>query len=324
MILVTGGSGLVGGVLIKQLLAKGHKVTALVNKTPLCGHDSNLLTTVQADILDVVSLEEAFKGVEQVYHCAAFVSFNPRHRETLFKVNVTGTANIVNASLDAGVKKLVHVSSVAALGRIRKGETVTEKMQWTPETSNSLYGKSKYLGEMEVWRGIGEGLNAVIVNPSIIIGEADWNQSSMRIFKNVHDGFPWYAEGVSGWVDVADLVRVMMLLMESDIAAEKFIVSGENKSFHDVLDMIADAFGKKRPHKRVTPFLAALIWRLEGMKARITGKEPLLTKETVNTAQTAVYYDNGKIRQSLPGFAFTPLEETINRVCGYLKGNIPM
>lgn len=318
MILVTGGSGLVGGALIRQLLAEGKQVTALVNNTPLQEDKTGLLSTVKADILDVSALEEAMQGIEQLYHCAATVSFDPRSRNTLFKVNVEGTANVVNAALEAGVKKMVHVSSVAALGRIRRGETVSEKMQWTPETSNSLYGKSKYMGEMEVWRGIGEGLNAVIVNPSLIIGEADWNKSSMRIFKNVYDGFPWYANGVTGWVDVQDVVRAMILLMNSDISGEKFILSGDNKSYHDVLNMIADAFGKKRPHKKVTPFIAALVWRLEAIKSKFSGKEPLLTKETVKTAQSAVYYDHSKIREYLPGFQFTPLEETVKRTCMYL------
>lgn len=318
MILVTGGSGLVGGALIKQLLAEGQPVTALVNNTPLAEGKTGLLKTVKGDILDVMALEEAMKGIEQVYHCAATVSFDPRQRRTLFKVNVEGTANIVNAALEAGVKKMVHVSSVAALGRIRKGETVTEKMQWTPETSNSLYGKSKYMGEMEVWRGIGEGLNAVIVNPSLIIGEADWNKSSMRIFKNVYDGFPWYSNGITGWVDVQDVVRAMIMLMNSNVSEQKFILSGENKSYRDVLNMIADAFGKKRPHKKVTPFIAALVWRLEAIKSKFSGKEPLLTKETVKTAQSAVYYDHSKILEYLPGFRFTPLEETVKRTCNYL------
>jgi dihydroflavonol-4-reductase len=319
MILVTGGSGLVGGALIKQLLSEGKQVRALVNNTPLPEDKTGLLKTVKADLLDVVALEEAFDGMEQVYHCAASVSFNPKQRDTLFKINVEGTANIVNMAIDTGVKKLVHVSSVAALGRIRKRKTVNETMQWTPETSNSQYGKSKYLGEMEVWRGIGEGLNAVIVNPSIIIGEADWNKSSMRIFKNVYDNFPWYTEGVTGWVDVADLVRCMMMLMESDITAEKFIVSGENRTYRDVLNMIADGFGKKRPHKKVTPFIAALVWRLEALKSALSGKEPLLTRETVATARARVFYDHEKILNALPGFSFTPLEETVKRVCRFLS-----
>ncbi|MBL7727641.1 MAG: NAD-dependent epimerase/dehydratase family protein, partial [Dinghuibacter sp.] len=303
MILVTGGSGLVGGALIKQLLAEGKPVRALVNHTQLTQKNEPLLATVKGNILDVVALEEAFNGVTEVYHCAASVSFNPRRREELFKINVEGTANVVNMALDAGIRKMIYVSSVAALGRIRKGETIDETAQWTPETSNSAYGKSKYQGEMEVWRGIGEGLNAAIVNPSLIIGEADWNKSSMRIFKNVYDGFPWYSEGVTGWVDVQDVVRAMRMLMDSNISEQKFIVSGENCSYHEVLNMIADGFGKKRPHRKVTALIASLVWRLEAIKSKFTGKEPLLTKETVDTARSAVYYNHDKILQALPGFS---------------------
>lgn len=311
---------MVGTVLIRELLAAGKPVTALVNNSALEVEPHPLLTTVKADILDVFALEEAFAGGEEVYHCAAYVSFNPRRRQELFRTNVEGTANVVNAALEAGIKKMVHVSSVAAMGRIRKTGMVDETMYWTPETSNSLYGQSKYLGEMEVWRGIAEGLNAVIVNPSLIIGEAGWEKSSMRIFKNVYDAFPWYSPGASGWVDAKDVVRAMMLLMESDITGERFILSGENRPFREVLNMIADAFGKKRPHKKITPFLAALVWRLEGMKSRFTGKEPLLTKETVRTAMATVQFNNEKIQQFLPQFRFTPLEETVKRVCAYLLG----
>lgn len=318
MILVTGGSGLLGGALITQLLAEGKPVRALVNHTPLAQEGNALLATVKGDILDVVALEEAFAGVTEVYHCAASVTFDPRRRTELFKINVEGTANVVNMALDANIRKMIYVSSVAALGRIRKGETIDETAQWTPQTSNSAYGKSKYLGEMEVWRGMGEGLNAAIVNPSLIVGEADWNKSSMRIFKNVYDGFPWYAEGVTGWVDVQDVVKAMRMLMDSDISEQKFIVSGENRGYHDVLNMIADAFEKKRPHRKVTPFIASLVWRLEAIKSKFTGKEPLLTKETVDTARSAVYYNHDKILKALPGFSFTPLEETIKRVCRYL------
>ena len=158
---------------------------------------------------------------------------------------------------------MVHVSSVSALGRIREGEYITENMQWTEETSNSKYGQSKYMGELEVWRGIAEGLNAVIVNPSLILGAGDWNESSTEIFQSVYKEFPWYADGASGFVDVRDVARAMILLMGSEITAERFILSGENSSYRDLFNKIADAFNKKRPSKKVTPLLAAIVWRWE-------------------------------------------------------------
>jgi dihydroflavonol-4-reductase len=315
MTLVTGGAGLLGNELITQLLQNGEKIIAIYNNTPLQKNASPNLTQFKANILDVVALEEAMQNVEKVYHCAAIVSFDPKDKENLFKVNVEGTANVVNACIDANVKKIVHVSSVAALGRIRINETVNETMQWSSDTSNSIYGESKFLGEMEVWRGVAEGLDAVVVNPSIILGEANWNNSSTAIFKNVYDEFGWYSTGTTGWVDVKDVANAMIQLMESEITAEKFIVSGHNETYQNVFNSIANAFCKKKPNKKVTPTLAAIVWRLEKLKSFFTKKKPLITKETAATALAMVTYNNEKIVKALPNFKFTKLEETINRVC---------
>jgi nucleoside-diphosphate-sugar epimerase len=324
MILITGGAGLVGGELIKQLLAQGQKVKAIYKNTPLAFENENLIS-VKCDILDTSTLEEVMHGVKQLYHCAAIVSFSQKNASQLYKINIEGTANVVNAAIDAGVKKMVHVSSVAALGRIRENEIITEEMNWTEETSNSIYGKSKYLGEMEVWRGIGEGLDAVIVNPSLIIGAGDWSKGSSEIFKSAFDEFPWYAEGVSGFVDVRDVASIMIILMKSEIINERFILSGENTSFKNIFTEIANGFGKKPPHKKVTPFLAGLVWRWEGLKSKFTGKEPLLTKETALTAQAKVYFDNSKILKALPDFKFTPINKSIKDTCATLQqiNNLP-
>jgi dihydroflavonol-4-reductase len=282
MILVTGGSGLVGGCLLETLVRQNHPVRAIYRGAiPVLKNNAHeKVEWVKTDILDVAGLEEAMRGVTHLYHAAAIVSFNPRRRAELLKINTEGTANVVNMALEAGVKKMVHVSSVAALGRIREGQLINESMNWTPETSNSVYGQSKYLGEMEVWRGIGEGLEAVIVNPAMILGAADWNKSSTKIFKSVYDEFPWCTDGTTGWVDVEDVVKAMIQLMNSTISGERFILSAETRSFKDVFTLMARAFGKKPPHRRVTPFLAGLVWRLEALKSRFTGKDPLLTRET--------------------------------------------
>ena len=226
---------------------------------------------------------------------------------------------MVNAAIDAGVKKMVHVSSVSALGRIREGETVTEEMIWTEENSNSAYGKSKYLGEMEVWRGIGEGLEAVIVNPSLILGAGNWNMGSSEIFKSAYKEFPWYTEGVSGFVDVRDVARAMILLMNSEIINERFIINGHNSSYKNVFTLMANCFGKEPPHKKVTPTIASLVWRWEALKSSISRKDPLLTKETVRTAQARVYFDNNKLKTNLPELKFYPLEETIRHTCDQLR-----
>ncbi|MBC7886787.1 MAG: NAD-dependent epimerase/dehydratase family protein [Ferruginibacter sp.] len=315
MILVTGGSGLLGGELIKQLLSQGSEVRATYNKTPLPDFHSNQLEQFQCNILDTTGLEEAMHGVDQVYHCAGFVNFNPSRKRKLFKINVEGTANVVNAALTTGVKKMVHVSSVAALGRIRENEPINESMHWTEETNNSNYGQSKYLGELEVWRGIGEGLDAVIVNPVIILGNGDWNTGSSQIFKSVYDEFPWYTEGTTGFADAGDVVKAMISLMKSDVTGERFIVSAENRSYREVFNLIAHAFGKKQPHKKVTPFIASLVWRLEAIKSRLTGKNPLITKETAITALAHAHFENGKLLKFLPDFHYRRIEDTIEDTC---------
>lgn len=317
MVLVTGGSGLVGSELINQLLARGKKVRAIYHKIKPA--DKPGVELVACSILDILGLEEALEGVDEVYHCAALVSFSKNSGEALYKINVEGTANIVNASLDAQVKKIVHVSSVAALGRRKNEETVDETMQWTETTSSSKYGKSKYLGEMEVWRGIAEGLKAVIVNPVIILGSGNMNGGSTSIFKSAYNEFPWYTEGANGFVDVRDLAAAMIMLMESSIHSDRFIVSAYNLPYKDVFSKIAKAFNKKSPSRKVTPFLASIVWRMQSLRSVFTGSSPLLTRETAATAQAKVYYDNSKLLSSFPSFSYRSFDETILDTCNSLQ-----
>ena len=175
---------------------------------------------------------------------------------------------------------------------------------------------------MEVWRGVAEGLDAVVINPSIILGAGNWNEGSTKIFKSVYDEFPWYTEGTTGFVDVKDVATAMIQLMKSDISAEKFILSAENISYKDMFTMMAKAFGKKAPLKKITPFIAALTWRLENIKSKFTGIAPLLTKETANTAMTKVAYDNSKLLKELPAFRYTKMENTVTDICRELMSSI--
>lgn len=321
--LVTGASGLVGIHLIRALLKEGEEVVALYRSAipaELSAAEIQQVQWVQGDILDVVFLVELMAGCARVYHCAGLVSFNPAKADALMKINVEGTANVVNAALATGVQKLVHVSSVAALGRKRNNTTVTENVKWDDNANPSVYGMSKYLGELEVWRAISEGLDAVIVNPVIILGLAQWGTGSSAMFRNAFNEFPWYTEGVSGFVDAADVATAMVLLMKSDITAERFILSAENKSYRSIFTEMAQAFGKKPPSRKVNPTLAAIVWRIESIKSWITGKEALLTKETAETAQQKVNFDNTKILNALPGFGFKPISQTISECCaGYLR-----
>jgi len=320
-IFITGASGLLGSYLIKDLLKQENLQLISLYRS----QKSSLLTEeeiarvqwIQGDLLDVDLLMEAMQGCSQVYHCAGLVSFNPSRAGDLMKINVEGTANMVNVALATGIQKFVHVSSVAAIGRKRNNQTVVETLKWDEAANPSVYGKSKYLGEMEVWRAMGEGLQTVIVNPVIILGKGDWHEGSCATFKKAYDEFPWYTEGISGFVDAADVSKAMIGLMESEIEGERFIVSGENVSYRDVFNKMADGFGKKRPSMKVTPFLAALVWRLIRIKSKFTGEEPLLTKETAETAQQKVYFNSDKLLKALPGFRYTPIQDTIKESCEF-------
>lgn len=323
MILVTGGTGLVGSHLIQQLVQEGKSVRALYRSSvPQTLANLNGIEWVKGDILDTSTLWEAMESIEQVYHCAAIVSFHPAQKKLLNKTNIEGTANVVNACISQGVKKLLFVSSVAALGRIREDQPIDETMNWTPETSNSEYGKTKFMAEMEVWRGMGEGLNIAIVNPVIILGAGNWDSGSSGIFKSVYNEFPWYTEGISGFVDVRDLVRAMVTIMQSQVSGERFIISGENRTYREIFTMIANEFGKTPPHKKVTPLMAEIVWRLEALKAKFSGKNPLLTKETARTAQAKVNFNNTGFLKKFPEFSYTPMEQSIHRICAeILKTN---
>ncbi|HSK11733.1 MAG TPA: NAD-dependent epimerase/dehydratase family protein [Phnomibacter sp.] len=321
MVLVTGGTGLLGAHLILELHRQGQVPRALFRShIPEAVKDK--AEWIKGDILDIHALEDALEGVEQVYHVAGYVSFSPRHRTTMYKINVEGTANVVNVSLDAGVKKLVHVSSVSAIGRNRPGQWVNEAMQWSEETSGSEYGRTKYLAEMEVWRGISEGLNAAIVNPTIVIGEhGDWTKGSMNIFRNIHKGFPWYTMGKTGFVDADDVARAMYMLMQSNVTSDRFILSAENLHFRQLFDLVADGFKVKRPSRKVTPLLAGLIWRLDHIKSLLTGSDPLVTRESAGSGMAIVEFDNSKWLGRFPEFNYTPIDRSVLRICEALKHN---
>ena len=319
MILVTGGTGFLGSYIIKNLVEKGHAVRALRRNSPLPFYIPpsifEKVEWVEGDVLDMVSLADAVQGVEAVIHAAAIVSFSKQNRRQMYQVNMEGTANMVNAAIEGNVKRFVHISSVAALGRSPKVEMVSEEKKWESNPNNTHYAISKHQGEMHAWRGFAEGLDGVVVNPSTILGYGNWHQSSCAIFKNAYREFPWYTLGINGFVGIEDVAEATVALLFSGISQKKFIVSGENWIFREVFNTIADNFHKKQPNRKATPALGEIAWRLEGIKSFFSGNHPLLTRETARVAHSKSSFDNRALLEALPGFAFTPLETVIKKAC---------
>jgi len=318
-IFITGGTGFLGAYIIKQLVEKGYSVRALRRSGKVPSYISKEIFEkvewIEGDVLDVVSLDDGMEGAETVIHSAAIVSFHERHRKEMYKVNVEGTANVVNIALERGIRRFVHISSIAALGRKTDGGSVNEEKKWEESKVNTHYAKSKYRAELEVWRGMSEGLNAVILNPSTILGYGDWHSGSAAIFKNVYNEFKWYSPGVNGFVDVEDVARAAILLMESEISEERFIINSDNWPFKRLMDTMADCFKKKKASRQTTSFIINLAWRLEKIKSMLTGHKPLLTKESAKVAHSKTYFENEKFLRAFPGFSFTPLEQTISTAC---------
>ncbi|MBC8172609.1 MAG: NAD-dependent epimerase/dehydratase family protein [Chitinophagales bacterium] len=314
MNLITGANGLVGSYICRYLLLRGEKVRAIKrdhSDLRLLQDIKDNIEWVHGDVTDIISLEDAMSGIEKVYHAAGFISYVKHKQKDLMKVNAEGTTNVVNVALEKGIKKLVHISSIAAIGRKGNGETVDENNQWEADKNTSGYALSKFLGEREVWRGIAEGLNAVILNPSLVSGAGNWNQGSSKLFSTVHKGFQFYTEGVTGYVDVRDVAKISWQLMQSDIRAERFIISAENISYRDYFFMIADALHKKRPSIKANKFLSALAWRADALKYRLTGKEPTVTKQTARIANSVYFFDNTKIKNALQ-YQFIPIRQTVS------------
>jgi len=239
----------------------------------------------------------------------------------MYRVNVDGTANVVNAALKCKVKKLCHISSIAALGRAKQDGITDESTPWVTSKQNSHYAISKYNGEREVWRGTAEGLDAVVVLPSIILGLADISNGSMQLFKTILKGIPFYTTGMNGYINVRDVARAQVFLMDSDIVNEKFLLSGENLNYKDILWMIADGFGKRRPAIKVNRMMSVSARYFFHFKSKLTGKHPIITKETARTAMEVYKYSSQKYLEASQA-SFTPIHETIRDICEiYTKNN---
>ena len=335
MILVTGGTGLVGTHLLLELLKKHDKIRAThrASSNLQAVHDTFALyvddpTTyydkiewTEADVTDFYTLIQALDGVDYVYHTAAFISFDPRERHTMIQSNVGGTANLVNACLERKVKKLCYVSSTAALGNAPAGEHITEDLIWSYSKSRSAYSVSKYQSEMDIWRGMAEGLQAVIVNPSIIIGPGDWKRSSSYLFSAVWKGMKFYTEGVTGYVDIRDVVHAMITLMEGDFTSERYTVSAENLSYRQVLEMIASALDKPPPGIYATPLLISMAWRFDWLISKLNGKQRSITRDTVKSSKRKALFSNEKIIQAI-GIDFIPVKQSVRDTANHFLNHV--
>ncbi len=320
---ITGGTGLLGAHLLFNLVSRGEKVRALKRSNSNLKTAENIfkfyapqenlfskIEWVEGDVLDILSLEEGMKDCDFVYHCAATVSFAKKDKEQMFKINIEGTTNVVNVALKLNIKKLCHVSSTAALGGSTEDGKITEEKLWEEEKDRSNYAFSKKFSEMEIWRGIEEGLNAVIVNPSVIIGAGDEQKSSGALFQKVKKGLKYYTHGINAFVDARDVAEVMIQLMKGEYQSQRYLVFSENASFKEIFEQIADGIKLAPPTKEAKPWMAAILWRVEGIRSFLFGSEPLITKENAESAFRKAYYSNEKIKKEL-GFEFRTVKESI-------------
>ncbi len=332
MILVTGGTGLLGSHVLYELAFQGRKVRAIkrnnsdiVTVRKVFSYYSEkpgeLLKNIEwfnADLMDFGVIGDALEGIKEVYHVGAVVSFYPSDHKAMLKVNIEGTANLVNLSMDKGVEKFCYVSSVATLGRGLNGNLTSEEDYWVTSRKNTIYGISKYGAEREVWRGMEEGLNAVIVNPSLILGPGFWDDNS-GLFRLVWEGLKYYTDGINGYVDAGDIAKAMIQLMDRNIFNERFILSADNISYQQLFGMMAKYLGKPAPALKIPSFVTNVVWRMEAARTFLTRSTPVLTKEMAHTMRQKYSYTHEKLRKTI-GFEFTPLEKSIREICEfYLK-----
>lgn len=329
MILVTGGTGLVGAHLLYRLVSNGETVRAIYRREKTLKRVEHVFSYftqqpqalfskiewLEADINDIPKLQDAFKDISRVYHCAAFVSLEPDKYKQLRKTNIEGTANIVNLCVSNSIDKLCYVSSIAAIGHHENPEKlINEQTTWNPEADNSVYAITKYGAELEVWRGTQEGVDAVIVNPGIILGAGYWKGgSSGNLFRQIYQGMRYFVNGVVGYVDVFDVVDAMIQLMKSDIKNERFILVSENLKFKDFQFKVAKALHVKPPTKEAKPWLLALAWRMDWLKQKLMGTRRSLSKQTAKSAVSITKYDNSKLKDAI-NFEFKSIEKSAEEV----------
>jgi nucleoside-diphosphate-sugar epimerase len=312
MVVITGASGLLGSIIAETFASRKVPVTGLYNQSK---PTQSSISWVQCDVTDYPTLVKIVKNAECVIHVAAIVSFAQKHKEKMFAINVDGTANVVNASLAAGVKRLVHISSVAAIGKPANESILTEKTTWTHASKPSNYGQSKHLAELEAFRGEAEGLSVASVNPSIILAAGNTHRSSGKIIQYVQDERPFYVDGYLNYVDARDVAEMVWQLYNNPKAKGRYIASAGTVTWHDLFNGIGSRLGKKPPSIKVSPVMARLAAAIEWIRSTVMGSEPLITKETAKIARQKITYSNDRAVKDL-GIKFRSLSDTLDWCCG--------
>lgn len=326
-VLVTGATGLVGSHLLAELSNKAYRIKALRRKSSDLGlvkrviglycknpqQAFDAIEWMEGDMLDVLFLESAINGVQTVYHCAAVVSFQPSMRQKMHHFNTRSTANLVNVLVEKRGISLCHVSSIAALGREEQGQAINENTLWKSSKNQSAYAISKYASEREVWRGIAEGLEAVIINPSVILGPGDWKSGSSELFGIVWRGLHFYTAGRTGYVDVRDVAEAMVQLVENKHFGKRFILSSENMSYRDFFTQVANALNKRPPRFKVHGWMTEIAWRLIAIGRIFSSNMPSVTRETSRSALKRKSFSSERLISTLD-FRFIPVAESINHI----------
>ncbi|WPP53165.1 NAD-dependent epimerase/dehydratase family protein [Catalinimonas niigatensis] len=321
MVLVTGATGLIGSYICRKLIASGYVIKALKREysdLKLVQDIQHQITWINGDLLHLSEMSEYLQGIRQVIHCAAVVSYASKDEELMQQVNVESTANLINASIKHQVDCFLHISSVAAIGKDKLSNLSTEETQWTDGEKTTAYARSKHQSELEVWRGWAEGLNTVIINPSLVLGPGDWKKSSTQIFKYVWEENSFYTEGIVNYVDVRDVAEIVLRLLQSGIRGERFIVNAGSKSYQKLFEAIAREFGKKPPHIKVKGLMIKLAIILDKIRSRLTGSAPMVTDELEQVSKNQHTYDNTKIKQATQ-MEFTDFKDTLHWCCQQLQ-----
>jgi len=323
---VTGGSGLVGSHILLELAKKGEPIVALKRASTDLSvvkelfirnnlhSEFNNIKWVAGSLSDINVLVEHLENCERIYHAAALVSFDSSDRSELIETNIEGTSNLVDAALVIKPKKFIYISSTSAIGKQPKTKVINESNEWDPDNKNGSYSFSKHYAEREVWRGIEEGLNTVILNPAVVLGPGKWGTSSTRMFSTVYNGLQFYTKGGNAFVDVRDVAQIAIKLAESSISSERFLVFSENRSFREIMNLIAKGLNKSPAKYLATPFMGYLAGLTAEMWAIISGSSPLITRDSSRSANSTQQYSNRKLLSAIE-HDFIPIEKCIADTC---------